>query len=144
MWENPNGGIGKARSSIDSHPQLVAEGAETLQAAGRVVALVTFNTTPNWALLLNASQRHCGAVLRTDFKPEQQVPSGLVVVLPLVTKDKQSAMANTRFEQSTDGAGAWCAASTAQMATTAHSRISDNFDAISSAERGVREREWEK
>jgi len=44
--ETPNGKI-KKRSRIYTHPQLVAEGAETLQAAGREVALVTFKTTPN-------------------------------------------------------------------------------------------------
>jgi hypothetical protein len=38
--------IGKHRRN-NLHPHLVAEGAETLHAAGREVALVTFNTTPN-------------------------------------------------------------------------------------------------
>ena len=36
-----------AAAGVSDNPQLVAEGAETLQAAGRVVALVTFKTTPN-------------------------------------------------------------------------------------------------
>jgi hypothetical protein len=34
-------------SDTSDNPHLVAEGAETLHAAGREVALVTFNTTPN-------------------------------------------------------------------------------------------------
>jgi len=125
----------------NSHPHLVAEGAETLHAAGREVALVTFKTTPNWALLLKASQRQEGAVLSTDFKPEQQVPSGFVVVLPFVTKDKQSAIVKTRFVQSTDGAGAWWVdapwdESRVQIART--KRMSESFDAI------FGEREWER
>lgn len=125
----------------DLHPHLVAEGAEILHAAGREVALVTFKTTPNWALLLNASQRQEGAVLRTDFKPEQQLPSGFVVVLPFVTKDKQSAIVKTRFVQSNDGVGAWWwvdeppwAKSRVQIART--QRMSEDFEAISE------EREW--
>lgn len=79
-----------------------------MQAAGRDTALVTFSTTPREALLLKASQRQAGSALSTVLRPEQQVPSGLVAVLPLVTKDKQSAMFKIRLEQSTDGAGAWC------------------------------------
>jgi len=119
---------------IYSHPQLATEGAETLHAVGRVVALVTFKITPNWALLLKASQRQIGAVLSTDLRPEQHVPSGLVMVLPLVTKDKQSAMVRTRLEQSTDGAGAWgddalCARSMAHRAMKHTMR--ESFDAIS-------------
>lgn len=91
------------------HPQLVAEGAETLQAAGREAALVMFKTTPSWALLLKASQRQAASALRTILRPLQQVPAGFVSVLPLDTKDKQSAMFKIRLEQSTAGAGAaWC------------------------------------
>lgn len=82
---------------------------------------------------MKASQRHDGAVFSTDFKPEQHVPSGLVVVLPLVTKVKQSAMVNTRVEQSTEGAGAVCGVapcvrSTVHIATT--KRRSERFGAI--------------
>lgn len=119
-WENPNGGKRK-----NSRPQLAAEGVESLQAAGSVTALVTLMAKPNWALLLKASQRHLGAVLSTVFKEEQHVPCGLVTVLPLLTKVRQSDKVNTRFEHSTDGAGAgaraWCddePRSTAQIATT--------------------------
>lgn len=113
-----------------------------MHAAGREVALVTFKTTPNWALLLKASQRQEGAVLSTDFKPAQQVPSGFVVVLPFVTKDKQSAIVKTRFVQSTDGAGAWWVEapwdeSRVHIARTR--RMSENFDAIF----GERERDNE-
>jgi len=72
-----------------------------------VLALVTFKTTPREALLLKASQRHAASALSTVLRPTQQPPSGLVVVLPLVTKDRQSAMFRIRLEQSTDGAGAW-------------------------------------
>lgn len=130
----------KQKERKDLHPHLVAEGAEILHAAGREVAFVTFKTTPNWALLLNASQRQEGAVLRTDFKLEQQVPSGFVVVLPFVTKDKQSAIVKTRFVQSNDGVGAWWvdeapwAKSRVQIART--QRMSEGFEAIS------KEREW--
>ena len=77
-----------------------------MQAAGREEALVTFKTTPREALLLKASQRHAASALRTVLRPTQQPPSGLVVVLPLVTKERQSAMVRIRLEQSTDGAGA--------------------------------------
>lgn len=69
----------------DSHPQLETGGAWSLHASGRVRALVTFNTTPNWELLLKASQRHSGSDFNTVFNPEQQVPSGLAVVLPFET-----------------------------------------------------------
>lgn len=82
---------------------------------------------------MKASQRQEGALLSTDFRPEQQVPSGLVMVLSFVTNDKQSAMVRIRLEQSTEGDGACCvgdeapwARSTAQMATTTH-RMSENF-----------------
>lgn len=57
---------------------------------------------------MKASQRQEGALFKTVFKPEQHVPSGLVVVLSFVTNDKQSAMVRTRVEQSTEGDGAWC------------------------------------
>ncbi len=83
---------------------------------------------------MKASQRQAGAVLSVDFKPEQHVPSGFVVVLPLVTKERQSAMVNTKLEQSTDGAGApWDdgAPSTPHMATThTMSTETNNFAAI--------------
>jgi hypothetical protein len=79
-----------------------------LQAAGRAVAFVTFNTTPKEALLLKASQRHSASAFSTVLSPTQQVPSGFVTVLPLVTYDKQSAMFKIKVEQSTDGAGALC------------------------------------
>lgn len=85
---------------------LVAEEADTLQAAGRERALVTLSTTPSWALLLKASQMHSASAFKTVLSPEQQVPSGFSVVLPLETKDKQSAMFSTRVEQSTPGGGA--------------------------------------
>ncbi|CAA2933949.1 Hypothetical predicted protein [Olea europaea subsp. europaea] len=46
-----------------------------------------------------------GSVLSTVLRAEQQVPSGIFVVLPVVTKDRQSAMLSTKLEQSTAGAG---------------------------------------
>lgn len=75
----------RERCKSDLHPQLEAEGAETLQAAGRAVALVTFKTTPKEALLLKASQRHSASAFNTVLRPTQQVPSGFVTVLPIVT-----------------------------------------------------------
>lgn len=36
---------------------LMDEGAVTLQAVGRVMALVRFRVTPSWALFLNPSHR---------------------------------------------------------------------------------------
>lgn len=85
--------------------QLAAGGADILQREGSVRALVTFNVTPREALLLKASQRHSASVFNTVFNPEQQVASGLVTVLPAETNDRQSAMFNTKLEQSTAGAG---------------------------------------
>jgi len=74
-----------APAGVKDNPQLEAEGAETLQAAGRAVALVTFKTTPKEALLLKASQRHSASAFNTVLRPAQQVPSGFVTVLPFVT-----------------------------------------------------------
>lgn len=85
-------------------PQLLMEGAETWQAAGRVRALETLRVTPSCALFLNPSHRHDASVLSVVFRPEQQFPSGFCTVLPLVTNDKQSAIVNARVEQSTAGA----------------------------------------
>lgn len=90
----------------DSRAHLEAEAAETLQAEGRLMALEMLSTTPSCALLLNASQRHSASVFSTVFRPEQHVPSGLSTVLPLETKERQSAIVRTRLEQSTAGAGA--------------------------------------
>nr|GMD11239.1 hypothetical protein BHM03_00030143 [Ipomoea batatas] len=100
------------RRVIYSQPQLLTEGAETWQAAGRDKALVTLRTTPNWALFLKPSQRHSALDFSTIFRPEQQVPSGFVVVLPFITKERQSARFRTKLLQSTAGAGAeWWAES---------------------------------
>ncbi|KAL1114013.1 hypothetical protein V6Z11_D02G228500 [Gossypium hirsutum] len=98
------------------------------------MALVTFKVTPREALLLKASHKHCGPAFNTVFKPEQQVPSGFDVLLPLDTKDKQSAMLRIREEQSTgeegEGARAWCwAASTAQIERIARDKAKQNFEA---------------
>lgn len=90
----------------DSHPQLLTEGAERWQAEGRAKALVIFNVTPNWALLLKASHRHSGSVFSTVFRPEQQVPSGFFTLPLPVTYDRQSAKLRNTPEQSTAGAGA--------------------------------------
>lgn len=95
-----------SKKKKDLQLQLVAEGAETLQAAGRVMAFVIFKLTPRLALFLKASHKHSASVLSTDFSPEQQDPSGLFTVLPADTNDRQSAMLNTRVVQSTPGAGA--------------------------------------
>lgn len=97
-------------------PQLVTEGAETWQAEGKDKAFVTLRATPNWALFLNPSQRHSASVFNTIFRPEQQEPAGFFSVLPLVTKDKQSAKLSIRLLQSAAGAGAdWCAADSTAM-----------------------------
>lgn len=45
--ERPPAGAEAGASVTSDNPHLVAEGAETLHAAGREVALVTFKTTPN-------------------------------------------------------------------------------------------------
>lgn len=100
------GGRAGALVGLMDNAHLVAEEADTLQAAGRERALVTLSTTPSWALLLKASQMHSASAFKTVLSPEQQVPSGFSVVLPLETKDKQSAMFSTRVEQSTPGGGA--------------------------------------
>lgn len=103
-----------------------------MQAAGKVMALVTFKVTPR-ALLLKASHKHWGPAFNTVCKPEQQVPSGFDVLLPLDTKDKQSAILRIREEQSTEeGEGAeawWWAASTAQIERRARDKAKQNFEA---------------
>lgn len=85
--------------------QLVAEGAETLQSEGSVWAFVTFKVTPREALLLKASHRHSASAFNTVLSAEQQDPCGFVTVLPACTNERQSAMFNTKVEQSTDAAG---------------------------------------
>ncbi len=40
-------GAAAAAAGVSDNPQLEAEGADSLQAAGRDIALVTFKTTPN-------------------------------------------------------------------------------------------------
>jgi len=116
----------------NSHPQLVIEGAETLQAKGRVKAFETFKTTPKWELLLKAPQRQDGAVLTSIFRPEQHDPSGWVRVLPFVRNEKQSVMARTSFEHSPEGDDeAPLVKSRAHMPKMMH-RMSENFDAIGS------------
>ena len=100
------GGIPGAPEGAAAKLQLVAEGAESLQRGGRVAALVTFKVTPREALLLKASQRQVASVCKTILSPAQQVPSGLVTLLPADTNERQSAMFNMRLEQSTAGAGA--------------------------------------
>lgn len=118
------GDIAAAGESAGAPPaafkaHLLTEGAETRQAAGRAKALVTLRVTPSWALFLKASQRQSASVLSTVLSPEQQEPSGFCAVLPLVTKDKQSAMFKTRLEQSAAGAGAVCPATDSPtLATT--------------------------
>jgi hypothetical protein len=72
--------------------------------------------------------------LRTIFKPEQHVPSGLVTVLSFVTNDKQSDIAIIRSEQSTEGDGALCDDEALFVKSMAHiakmQRMSENFDAM--------------
>ena len=74
-----------APAGVKDNPQFETEGAETLQAAGRAVALVIFKTIPKEALLLKAPQRHSASAFDTVLRPAQQVPSGFVTVLPFVT-----------------------------------------------------------
>jgi len=103
---------------------------ESLQAAGRVRALVTLMAMPSWALFLKESQRQLGAVARTVFKEEQHFPWGLVWPPSSETKGRQSAKVRTRAEQSAEGAGAWAwpwcddemvgATSAEQMKATTH------------------------
>lgn len=84
---------------------------------------------------MKASQRQEGAFLRTVFKPEQHCPSGFVIVLPFVTKVKQSAIVITSDEQSKEleGVGALfddtpLVRSTAQIAATKTKRMSEMFE----------------
>lgn len=47
LVKNPREKSQKNVYKENSHPQLLTEGAETWQAAGRAIALVTLRTTPN-------------------------------------------------------------------------------------------------
>ena len=114
------------------HVQLLMEGAETLQAAGRLKALVLLGVKPSWSLFLKASQRQSGSDLTTVFSPEQQLVSGFLVVLPLVRNEEQLAKFRTRAEQFADGAGAdWLEADSTTVDTnTRPTRILMIFIAI--------------
>lgn len=114
------------------NPHLSAEGALTLQAAGKPIAFFISKSTPNDLLLLKPSHKHSGFVLKTDFNPEQQLGCGLASVLPLVTKDKQSAMLITTLVQSVVGADPAVTNCTANnnAAITVRERILAPFTAI--------------
>lgn len=87
-------------------PQLWIGGVETPHADGRVEALVIFNSIPKLLLLLKDSHKHMGVSFKTLLKPEQQEPSGFEMLLPFMTKVRQSAMLRSTVEQSTEGDGA--------------------------------------
>ncbi|KAA8546375.1 hypothetical protein F0562_002886 [Nyssa sinensis] len=57
--------------------------------------------TTNCALFVNASQRHSVSTFNTVFKPEQHVPSGLVLLLSVEMKERQSTKSRIKLEQST-------------------------------------------